>query len=98
MKNSRLPSLPAIGEGNSATTSQPSARTPAAMSAQTASCTAASRTIPFLMWRLPASNCGLISATSSARGAASASAAGKTSLSEMKLTSTVTMSGGGSRV
>src|SRR5271154_340348 len=42
---------------------------------------------------LPTSNCGLISATISARGATSASTAGITRRSEMKLVSIVTISG-----
>ena len=50
--------------------------------------------MPFLTWSGPASYCGFISTTASAAGRASASAAGSTSLSGMKLTSTVTRSGG----
>ena len=48
---------------------------------------------PFLTAARPASNCGLISAISCAGSFANASAAGRTNLSEMKLTSTTTKSG-----
>ena len=53
--------------------------------------------MPLLSCARPASNCGLISAISCAGFAAKASAGGSTSLSEMKLTSQTTRSGGGSR-
>ena len=48
--------------------------------------------MPFFTCFRPASNCGLISAMSCAGFATSRSSAGSTSLSEMKLTSTVTKS------
>ena len=76
-------------------TRQPSAATVSVTSASTAAWIAVSRTMPFLRWARPASNCGLISAMSRAGGRASASAAGSTSLSEMKLTSMTTRLGGG---
>src|SRR6185437_11025440 len=96
-RNSALPSPPVIGEGIMPATRQPSETTNAAMSSRTAACTAASRTIPFLSASRPASNYGLISATACAGGFTSASAAGSTSLSEMKLASMTTRSGGSSR-
>ena len=46
-KNSRLPSLPAIGEGKTPRFFQPSVARNAAISSQTAACTAGSRTMPF---------------------------------------------------
>ena len=63
--------------------------------AQTSSCTISSRTTPFFTAARPASNCGLISATSVASGAASASTFGRQRASEMKLASH-TISAGGS--
>ena len=52
-KNSRLPSPPAIGEGTTPTTCQPSAATNAAISSHTAAWTAGSRTMPFLTCAAP---------------------------------------------
>ena len=98
MKNSRLPSPPGIGEAMVPATRQPSEATNDAISSHTAACTRGSRTIPFFAFARPASNCGLMSASRHAGIVANRSAGGSTSLSEMKLTSTVMKSGGsGSR-
>ena len=92
-RNSLLPSPPSMGEGVMAVTSQPSDATKPRMSSQTSAWTRASRTIPFLTRAGPASNCGLMSATRSAPGAASASGTGSTRRSEMKLASQTTRLG-----
>ncbi len=72
IRNSRLPSGPVIGLGSTPSTRQPgSAAHQSRIVAQTSSCTAGSRTTPPLPTRSgPASNCGLISATAKAPGAA----------------------------
>src|ERR1039458_8549723 len=84
-RNSVLPSPPAIGEGIMPSTRQPSEATKAEMSSQTAACTAGSRTMPFLAWARPASNCGLISAMSCAGGFAKASERKSTRLNSSHL-------------
>ena len=73
-------------------TVQPASATKAEMSRHTASWIAGSRTMPFFSAARPASNCGLISASSAARGAARAKAGGRTMRSEMKLASQTTRS------
>ena len=95
-RNSRLPSPPSIGDGQ-----RPSARQPGSASSQAAQffgdapANAGSRSRPPLpIAARPASNCGLTSRIALAPGAASSSAGGRASRSEMKLTSQTMKSGG----
>src|SRR6266576_309496 len=93
MKNSMLPSPPAIDDGNIWTSVHPSDATNAAMSSQTCWCTMALRMMPRLECFRAASNCGFINASRCIGAAASDSATGSTAFNEMKLTSMTTMSG-----
>lgn len=94
-----LPSPPGIDDGNTWMSVQPSEAAKAAISSQISWCTIALRMTPRLECLRAASNCGLISASRCIGAAASDSATGSTSLSEMKLTSITTMSGrAGSRL
>src|SRR6185437_3099497 len=78
MRNSTLPLGPWIGLSVTPCTCQPGcAASHATIRSQTSRCSAGSRTTPPLPTRpLPTSNCGLMSATRRADGAASAGAAG----------------------
>ena len=90
-----MPAGPVMGDSTTPTTSQPSARA-AAMHLSTAAWRfSGSRTTPPLPTSpLPTSNCGLTSAMIGlAPGPAAATSVGRTSVSEMKLTSHTTSSG-----
>ena len=96
MRNSTFPSGPRIGLSVTPSTCQPGcAPSQAAIRAQTSRWSTGLRTTPPLpTLLLPTSNCGLMSATRRALGAASASAAGSTVSSPMKLASETMRSGG----
>src|SRR5690606_10436306 len=94
-RNSILPSPPSMGDGAVPMLRQPGwVSNQAARSSAIFGPSAGSRKMPPLpMASRPASNCGFTSSTQRAPGAASASAGGSASFSEMKLTSETTKSG-----
>ena len=87
-RNSTLPSGPRNGDGTQPSQTSPSDSVPNALiAATTASCTAGSRTTPPGTFSRPASNCGLISESSSPPGGRTSAIGGRISLSEMNETS-----------